>query len=760
MTDSETGDVLVGRTVNLFLDGNNLAGKTDENGIAQITAGSLVKGTYSVTLKFSGTISRYAATTVYQNVFVDGFVPANITVVSAISNNVNSIFNVRLTDSENGKAISGRTVNLIFDGKNLAGKTDENGIAKITAKPLVKGTYTVTLKFSGTISHYAPTTVTQKAAVDGFVPVKMTVVSADANNAATLFQVKLTDSENGNVLAGRTVNLIFDGNNLAGKTDANGIAKITAKPLVKGTYTVTLKFSGTISYYAATTVNQKVPVNGFVPAKMTIVHAVSDDSNTLFEVKLTDSENGNVLSGRTINLIVNGKNLAAKTDANGIAKMTTKSLQGTYTVTLKFAGTASHYAPTTVTQKVSIFKKIPVKMTVLSADVKSDSTIFKVKLTDSQNGNVISGRTVNLVVSGKNLAGVTDKNGIAQITTKPLEKGVYDITLKFSGTAYYYAATSVSQKVGVGVTPISLNSLIAASKNVKNYIENNGELPATVTIDGIAYTTPQYLYLASEAVYHLKSGDKSYLYSKQVDAPNSPVTASNLGNLYDYYSVARRVVNQGNTYNAMPRYAISDVGNIGYDGLVYAFSRVLTYYGEHSSMPNYVAIKSLATAFDSNANSKNSISNLAAYLAASKNCQVDNAQIQALAEKLTSGLTSDTAKATAIYNYVRDAISYSYYYDTKYGAVGTLNAKNGNCVDQSHLLVALYRAADLPARYVHGTCYFSLSGNTYGHVWTQVLIGDTWVVGDPTSTRNSFGSVVNWNTNSYTLHGYYASLPF
>ena len=142
-----------------------------------------------------------------------------------------------------------------------------------------------------------------------------------------------------------------------------------------------------------------------------------------------------------------------------------------------------------------------------------------------------------------------------------------------------------------------------------------------------------------------------------------------------------------------------------------------------------------------------------------KNCQVNNAQIQALAAKLTSGLTSDSAKATAIYNYVRDAISYSYYYDTKYGAVGTLNAKNGNCVDQSHLLVALYRAADLPARYVHGTCVFS-SGSTYGHVWTQVLIGDNWIVSDPTSARNSFDKVVNWNNYNYEFHAYYYELPF
>ena len=105
-------------------------------------------------------------------------------------------------------------------------------------------------------------------------------------------------------------------------------------------------------------------------------------------------------------------------------------------------------------------------------------------------------------------------------------------------------------------------------------------------------------------------------------------------------------------------------------------------------------------------------------------------------------------------------MSYSFYYNTQYGAVGTLNAKTGNCVDQAHLLIAMYRTAGLAARYEHGTCYFTLSGSTYGHVWPQVLIGNTWVVSDPTSNRNSFGKVVNWNTNSYTHNGYYSSLPF
>ena len=204
----------------------------------------------------------------------------------------------------------------------------------------------------------------------------------------------------------------------------------------------------------------------------------------------------------------------------------------------------------------------------------------------------------------------------------------------------------------------------------------------------------------------------------------------------------------------------SDVGTIGYNGLVYAFARVVVFCADNSKMPNYVVIKSLksSSGTTSKLNSKNTISNLDAYLAASTNCQVNNSKIKTLVTKLTKGLTSEKDKATAIFNYVRDTISYSFYYDTRYGAVGTLNAKTGNCVDHSHLLVAMYRTAGLAARYAHGTCTFS--SGTYGHVWTQVLIGDTWTVSDATSPRNSFGNVVNWNANSYSLKGYYASIAF
>ena len=158
-------------------------------------------------------------------------------------------------------------------------------------------------------------------------------------------------------------------------------------------------------------------------------------------------------------------------------------------------------------------------------------------------------------------------------------------------------------------------------------------------------------------------------------------------------------------------------------------------------------------------NEVNTISDLSAYLKSSKNCQVGNSKIKKLVDSLTKGLTTQTQKATAIFNYVRDTLSYSFYYNTKYGAVGTLDAKRGNCVDHTHLLVAMFRTAGLATRYVHGDCTFS-SGSNYGHVWAQVLIGNTWTIADATSSRNSIGKVLNWNTKTYSLNGRYASLSF
>ena len=151
------------------------------------------------------------------------------------------------------------------------------------------------------------------------------------------------------------------------------------------------------------------------------------------------------------------------------------------------------------------------------------------------------------------------------------------------------------------------------------------------------------------------------------------------------------------------------------------------------------------------------------YLKDSANCPATNTTIKTTAKAITAGLTDEQSRAKALFEFVRDKISYSFYYDTQYGALGTLNNKEGNCVDQAHLLVAFLRAAGIPARYCHGTVTFT-NGTTEGHVWVECTMSSlgytTWVRLYPTSARNSYDRIVSWDQDTMSFHGYYNSLPF
>ncbi len=139
------------------------------------------------------------------------------------------------------------------------------------------------------------------------------------------------------------------------------------------------------------------------------------------------------------------------------------------------------------------------------------------------------------------------------------------------------------------------------------------------------------------------------------------------------------------------------------------------------------------------------------------NCQVYNSVIQNLAKSITSGKTTTLAQAKAIFTYLNQKTNYDYYANTRYGALGTWNRKSGNCCDMANLMVAVCRAAGIPARYAHATCYFR-SGLVTGHVWAQVYVNGAWHNCDLTSNSNSFGNIVNWNRCGSIRH--YTTLPF
>jgi transglutaminase-like putative cysteine protease len=186
------------------------------------------------------------------------------------------------------------------------------------------------------------------------------------------------------------------------------------------------------------------------------------------------------------------------------------------------------------------------------------------------------------------------------------------------------------------------------------------------------------------------------------------------------------------------------------------FSKVLSFQMTNHRLPSYVSVTPWAKTTAQAAGEAPIPDSLKKYLASTTNCQVTNADIKALVASLTKGKTTNYAKAVAIFNWVNENVDYSFYYNTKRGAVGTLKNKTGNCVDTSHLLIALARAAGIPARYKHATCKFS--SGTYGHVWAEIWVDGKWYSADATSSSNSFGVIKSWKL--VTLKGTYTSLPF
>ena len=296
---------------------------------------------------------------------------------------------------------------------------------------------------------------------------------------------------------------------------------------------------------------------------------------------------------------------------------------------------------------------------------------------------------------------------------------------------------SIPESSGEVGDNISIDAILAAAKVLKAHIQANNALPDYVIVNDEQYTLSQFLYLMSKAIGNINDGNLGNITVVGASSPGTPngdKISTNI-NKTEYLDVASRVSQYIISNGQAPNYASSSAGKISYADLLDAFSRILAYYADNSkTLPNFVLIN-------------NTGGSGASALVADK------------AKELVNGINSTRDKADALFKFVRDKISYSSYFNTVYGAEGTLIKGYGNCCDQAQLLVAMARSVGLTARFATGYCSFT-SGLNVGHVWVQFYIDGKWVVADPTSTRNSLGVIKNWNTNSYTDRGTYDVLPY
>jgi len=372
---------------------------------------------------------------------------------------------------------------------------------------------------------------------------------------------------------------------------------------------------------------------------------------------------------------------------------------------------------------------------------------------DQSNGQNLDTDTVNSSEQQNTLPNTEEKNTTEQSN---LAAGApSNTTNKAAGSA-----TTTKVTTEKSFTSSQIND---AAVRVKNFITNNNRLPSYVTINSVNVSMAQFLKLIVQNVININNGTITSVKLTTVGNPSTTKATESVkyGSLTksEYVTKAKDIYN----YIAKNGYASStattSLGKMNFYNQVYTYSKILKFYDENGRLPLTATVRTISGSSSSSEGSgSTSSSSLAKYLTATTNAQSTSTTIKNLAASITAGKTTTYAKAQAIFNWVRDHISYSFYYNSKKGALGTLSSRSANCCDTSHLVVALSRAAGIPARYQHGTCKFS--SGTYGHVWAQMYVDGKWYYADAISDSNTFGTIKNWNLNSYTLHGTYASLPF
>ena len=154
---------------------------------------------------------------------------------------------------------------------------------------------------------------------------------------------------------------------------------------------------------------------------------------------------------------------------------------------------------------------------------------------------------------------------------------------------------------------------------------------------------------------------------------------------------------------------------------------------------------------------------------AEKYLEVDHVEISTLAESLTVDAKTDCQAVNNIYTYVIDSMNYAGYVPGDNGALLAHQTGTGDCTDYADLMIALTRAAGIPARFVEGVTYGSdgyYDEAQTKHDWLEVYLpGSGWVPMDPTWGENDadtyFGGVsadhiiVTKGRNLEPLNGYH-----
>jgi len=130
------------------------------------------------------------------------------------------------------------------------------------------------------------------------------------------------------------------------------------------------------------------------------------------------------------------------------------------------------------------------------------------------------------------------------------------------------------------------------------------------------------------------------------------------------------------------------------------------------------------------------------YILPSRYCPSDKMRRLALA--MFGNATPGYARVTSICEWVRQHVSFDPgASDATTCAIDTFDSRRGVCRDYAHLMIAMCRALNIPARYVTGVDFGAdpALGPTDFHAYVEVFMGQRWYLFDPSGISPVMGLI-------------------
>lgn len=326
--------------------------------------------------------------------------------------------------------------------------------------------------------------------------------------------------------------------------------------------------------------------------------------------------------------------------------------------------------------------------------------------------------------------------------------------------AFLICSLCGAQEYNSVLTKDQSGKFIQQMSKAYDYFCKNDRMPETIKVGGVRFTRGMMLSAGYGLVQKMQADPQTWMDCdiKYNDAYKCPDNERNntLGidelSLQDFMKFAGRAEVYAEKNGIYPNYCTVDPDHKDADGSVYptqliinaitvGFARIFHHYAENGVLPENVSTWH------------------SCFLRSTDHSPKNSSLVKSTMRKITKGLTTDYDKAKALFEYARDAWEWENYMNTGKGAVKTIKDKGGNCCDLSHTLIAMSRAAGIPARYRHAQCKYIKSGKVIGHVMAELYVDGVWYLCDPSSNEDTFGNHEAWAYMD-TFNGRYRELPF